>query len=94
MSLVGPRPEVPRYVAAFREDYREILKVRPGITDLASIRYRCEAELLGRSEDPEDEYLRHILPEKIALAKRYVDRRSLLLDVKVILRTLIAVASG
>ena len=72
MSLVGPRPEVRKYVEMFRADYAEILRVRPGITDPASIKYRHEAEILGRAADPEKEYVERILPEKIRLAKEYV----------------------
>jgi lipopolysaccharide/colanic/teichoic acid biosynthesis glycosyltransferase len=87
MSLVGPRPEVPDYVELFRHDYEEILKVRPGITDLASIKYRDEATILGQSENPEEEYIVHILPEKINLAKEYIRRSSLIFDLSVICRT-------
>jgi len=89
MSLVGPRPEVPRYVAMFRADYEEILKVRPGITDPASILYRDESAVLGQAGDPEQEYVRRILPEKIAMAKRYVREQSLATDAAVIFRTLV-----
>ena len=88
MSLVGPRPEVPRYVELFRGDYAEILRVRPGITDLASIRYRDEAAILGAAANPEEEYVRRVLPEKIRLAKEYVERRSLRLDLAIIFGTL------
>jgi lipopolysaccharide/colanic/teichoic acid biosynthesis glycosyltransferase len=88
MSLVGPRPEVRRYVQLFREDYNQILRVRPGITDLASLRYRNEATLLGQSPDPEQEYLKRILPDKINLAKEYVERSSFFFDLSVILKTL------
>jgi lipopolysaccharide/colanic/teichoic acid biosynthesis glycosyltransferase len=88
MSLVGPRPEVRRYVELFREDYNQILRVRPGITDLASLRYRNEATLLGQSPDPEQEYLKRILPDKINLAKEYVERSSFFFDLSVILKTL------
>ena len=59
MSFVGPRPELRRYVELFQQEYVEILKIRPGITDLASLEYRDEAAVLGLSENPEDEYLRH-----------------------------------
>ncbi|MGD0383706.1 MAG: sugar transferase, partial [Thermoguttaceae bacterium] len=88
MSLVGPRPEVPRYVDMFREDYAVILQVRPGITDLASIKYRDEAAILGRAENPEEEYAKRVLPEKIRYAKQYVDKASLLLDFRIILQTI------
>lgn len=84
MSLVGPRPEVPRYVEMFRADYDEILRVRPGITDLASIRYRDEAAVLGNAPDPEAEYVERVLPEKIHLAKQYVRRQSLRLDLAIL----------
>jgi lipopolysaccharide/colanic/teichoic acid biosynthesis glycosyltransferase len=88
MSLVGPRPEVPRYVDMFREDYAVILQVCPGITDLASIKYRDEAAILGRAENPEEEYVKRVLPEKIRYAKEYVDKASLLLDFRIILQTM------
>jgi lipopolysaccharide/colanic/teichoic acid biosynthesis glycosyltransferase len=88
MSLVGPRPEVRKYVEMFRDDYAEVLRVRPGITDPASIKYRNESEILGRSPDPEREYIERILPEKIHLGKEYARNRSLWLDFVIILRTL------
>lgn len=88
MSLVGPRPEVPRYVERFSADYAIILQVRPGITDFASIEYRHENELLQGADDPEEVYLREILPAKIALYRKYLRERSLWLDVKLIFSTL------
>jgi lipopolysaccharide/colanic/teichoic acid biosynthesis glycosyltransferase len=90
MTFVGPRPEVPQYVKLFRQDYEEILEVRPGITDLASIKYRDEAAILGRSQNPEQEYVSHILPEKIELAKEYIKHSSLLFDLRLIVRTLLS----
>jgi len=87
MSLVGPRPEVRPYVELFRKDYEEILQVVPGITDLASVQYRDEAEALGRYENPESAYVGHVLPEKINLAKEYIRRSSLLFDITLILKT-------
>ena len=89
MSFVGPRPEVRRYVELFREDYEDILRVLPGITDLASLKYRHEAEMLGRCENPEEAYVRQILPEKIKLAKEYVRKASLRFDIALILKTLL-----
>jgi lipopolysaccharide/colanic/teichoic acid biosynthesis glycosyltransferase len=89
MSLVGPRPEVPYYVELFRNDYQEILRVRPGLTDLASLKYSDEAALLGRAEDPEEEYIRRLLPDKIELAKEYLRRSSLFFDIRLILDTAI-----
>jgi lipopolysaccharide/colanic/teichoic acid biosynthesis glycosyltransferase len=87
MSLVGPRPEVPTFVQLFRNDYEEILQVYPGITDLASLKYRDEAALLARSKNPEQEYVEHVLPDKIKLAKEYVKKSSFLFDLVLILRT-------
>ena len=93
MSIVGPRPEVRRYVELFREDYEEILTVRPGITDLASLKYRDEAAILGASPDPEAMYVKYILPEKVSLGKEYVRRSSLTFDLILIFKTL-ATLSG
>jgi lipopolysaccharide/colanic/teichoic acid biosynthesis glycosyltransferase len=88
MSLVGPRPELPRFVELFRREYAEILTVRPGITDLASLKYQDEAKLMGQFTNPEEEYVRSILPDKIRLAKEYIDRSSIFFDLSLILRTL------
>ncbi len=87
MSLVGPRPEVAKYVELYRPGFEEILTVRPGITDLASLKYRNEEAYLGRFENPEEEYIRSLLPEKIELGREYVRRSSFLLDLELILRT-------
>ncbi|HXK55433.1 MAG TPA: sugar transferase [Gammaproteobacteria bacterium] len=93
MSIVGPRPEVPRYVALYpAEIKRVVLSVRPGITDLASIEYRNENTILGNAENPERAYIEQIMPVKLGYCRQYVEQRSLLLDLKIILRTLIAVA--
>ena len=89
MSLVGPRPEVPRYVGLFRRDYEAVLKVRPGLTDLASLKYRDEASLLGRSDCPETEYLERVLPDKIRLAKEYIEKASFSYDLTLIFKTLV-----
>ena len=88
MSFVGPRPEVRQYVELFREDYAEILRIAPGITDLASLKYRNEAQLLAQAVNPEYAYIHHILPEKIILAKEYTRRASVLFDLRVIRDTL------
>jgi lipopolysaccharide/colanic/teichoic acid biosynthesis glycosyltransferase len=87
MSVVGPRPELRQYVDSFRDDYSEILTVRPGITDPASLKFRDEASLLGRSEDPLDMYVKFILPQKVDLAKQYARQASLQSDVVVIVKT-------
>ena len=92
MSLVGPRPEVPRYVALYPAALREkVLSVRPGITDFASIEYRDESTLLARSADPERTYRELILPTKLALQARYVDRSGLGTDLVLIGRTVWAI---
>ena len=88
MSLVGPRPEVAPYVALFPTDYEELLAVRPGITDPASIAYRDEEGLLAASADPEREYLERILPEKLRLSREYLASASLAADMRVLARTL------
>lgn len=89
MSLVGPRPEVPRYVALYPAELRElVLSVRPGITDLASLEFRHESELLARAADPEREYVEVVMPQKLALAARYVQTASLAQDLRLITRTL------
>ncbi|RVU43431.1 hypothetical protein EOE66_21070 [Rubrivivax rivuli] len=94
MSLVGPRPEVPRYVAHYPPAWRErLLSVRPGITDFASVRYRDENELLARAENPEREYIDVVLPAKLHYALRYVENPSLTSDLRVLgltLRTVFA----
>jgi len=86
MTLVGPRPEVPQYVNLFRHDYEEILRARPGLTDLASLKYRDEAPLLAVA-DPEQEYIKSILPDKIALAKEYVRQSSFSFDLLLMVKT-------
>jgi lipopolysaccharide/colanic/teichoic acid biosynthesis glycosyltransferase len=93
MSLVGPRPEVRHYTEVFRQDYEDILKVRPGITDLASIKYRDEVEVLGKSGNVEEEYVGRVLPDKIRLAKEYCEESSLFFDLILILRTFIRLAA-
>jgi len=88
MSFVGPRPEVRRYVELFRYDYEEILRIRPGITDLATMKYRDEEVLLTQFGNPEEEYLKRILPDKIRLAKEYLVRSSFFFDLTLITKTL------
>ena len=89
MSFVGPRPEVPRYVAIYPASMREkVLSVRPGITDIASLEFRNESELLAKAQDPEREYTDVVLPAKLKLAAQYVDSASLATDVRLIARTL------
>jgi lipopolysaccharide/colanic/teichoic acid biosynthesis glycosyltransferase len=91
MSLVGPRPEVARYVEMFEQDYRKILSVRPGITDFAAIEYRDEERILAASPDPEAAYRDSVLPAKIVLYHRYLRERSLSTDFAILARTFLAV---
>jgi lipopolysaccharide/colanic/teichoic acid biosynthesis glycosyltransferase len=88
MSLVGPRPEVPRYVSEYPEEAKLIIfSIRPGITDFASIEFKDENAILASSANPEKEYIENILPRKIYHYKKYVRERSFWLDVVLIYRT-------
>jgi len=89
MSLVGPRPEVPKYVELYTEKQRRVLKVKPGITDLASIRYRNENELLGKSDNPEELYINTIMPDKLNLNLQYIDKSNIFFDIYIIIKTVI-----
>ncbi|MET0982200.1 MAG: sugar transferase [Telluria sp.] len=94
MSLVGPRPEVARYVACYPPRERElVLSVKPGVTDWASILYKDENAILGQALDPEQAYIDTILPAKLAYYVRYVHERSFWVDLRIIVRTLRAIAS-
>jgi lipopolysaccharide/colanic/teichoic acid biosynthesis glycosyltransferase len=88
MSLVGPRPEVEEYVKLYEKDYREILKRRPGITDVSSIIFREEEAVLKNQIDPEGYYKEILLPEKIRLSKEYIENSSFLYDLKLVLNTI------
>ncbi|BAL97483.1 sugar transferase [Rubrivivax gelatinosus] len=88
MSLVGPRPEVPRYVEFYPPELRErVLSVRPGITDPVSLAYADESELLARAADPEREYVEVLLPRKLQAAAAYAERATLWTDLGVLLRS-------
>jgi len=94
MSLVGPRPEVPKYVDCYPPEIRKIVfSVRPGITDQASIEFRDEANYLSRSADPEQTYVKEVLPIKLGYYTRYVESRSFLGDIRIICKTILAVLS-
>jgi len=88
MSLVGPRPEVRKYVNLYTEEQMNVLSVRPGITDMASILYRNENELLGSVDDPEQYYRDVIMKDKLCINLDYIKRCSLLYDMKLILTTI------
>lgn len=92
MSLVGPRPEVPEYVAYYSPKSKEIVfSARPGITDLASVKFRDESTILARSDNPEHAYIHKVLPKKLALCRYYVKHQSLCFDMAIIFKTLKAV---
>lgn len=93
MSLVGPRPEVPRYVAAYDAEQRKVLDLRPGITDPASITYYDESDLLAGAPDPETMYLAEVMPEKIRINLEYARRANTLSDLVIILRTILRIAN-
>lgn len=87
MSLVGPRPEVRKYVDMYTSEQVHVLDVRPGITDMASIRYRNENELLEMAEDPDEYYVRVIMPDKLRINLEYVNSHSFWFDIKLIFQT-------
>jgi len=91
MSLVGPRPEVQQYVEMFKDRYRKVLTVRPGITDLASIHFRNEEEILASSTEPLKEYAERILPAKLDLAEQYIRTRTIFRDVSILFHTAAAI---
>jgi lipopolysaccharide/colanic/teichoic acid biosynthesis glycosyltransferase len=91
MSIVGPRPEVKKYVDMYSEEQRKVLSVRPGLTDYASIEYSRESELLGKAADPEKVYVEEVMPAKLALNMNYIREKNLLTDVKIIFRTFIKI---
>jgi lipopolysaccharide/colanic/teichoic acid biosynthesis glycosyltransferase len=88
MSLVGPRPEVRKYVELYNDAQKKVLQVKPGITDYASIEYSDENAILELSEDPEKFYIHTIMPEKLKLNLRYIEQQSIWTDIKIILKTL------
>lgn len=88
MSLVGPRPEVRRYVNLYTHEQKKVLEVKPGITDYASLEYFSENELLAKSSDPESTYIKEVMPSKLELNKKYIEEAGMLTDFKIILRTL------
>lgn len=94
MSFVGPRPEVPKYVELYTPYQRQVLLVRPGITDYASIAYRNENDLLAGAPNPEAMYIKQIMPDKIELNMKYLREISPLADIRLILKTIVAVIKG
>lgn len=88
MSLVGPRPEVRKYVDLYNEEQLKVLNVKPGITDYASLEYFSENELLAKSSEPEKTYIEEVMPAKLLLNKKYISEANVVTDVKIILRTI------
>jgi lipopolysaccharide/colanic/teichoic acid biosynthesis glycosyltransferase len=88
MSLVGPRPEVKKYVDLYTDEQKKVLSVKPGITDYASIVYYNENEVLEKSENPEETYIREIMPHKLQLNQKYIAEKNLLIDIKIIFQTI------
>lgn len=87
MSLVGPRPEVRKYVDMYNTEQKKVLTVKPGITDYASIEYSNENELLGKAQDPEKVYIEEIMPAKLKLNLKYIAEQGVATDIKIILKT-------
>lgn len=88
MSIVGPRPEVRKYVDLYNEEQKKVLSVRPGLTDYASLEYINENEILGKASDPEKVYIDEIMPAKLQLNLRYIQEQGLMTDLKIIFRTI------
>jgi len=88
MSLVGPRPEVRKYVALYNSEQLKVLQAKPGITDYASLEYFSESELLAESVNPEETYISEIMPAKLALNNKYISEQNAFTDVLIILRTI------
>lgn len=93
MSFVGPRPEVGKYVKLYTAEQMRVLSVKPGLTDLASLEFINENELLGRAEKPEDYYVKVIMPAKLRLNLEYIEKQSFLFDLKIIGKTLLKILS-
>lgn len=93
MSIVGPRPEVRKYVELYNDEQKKVLSVRPGITDYASIEYINENEILGKSSNPEETYIKEVMPAKLLLNLKYINNNSLYNYFKIIFKTLLKIIS-
>ena len=87
MSLVGPRPEVRKYVDMYNDEQKKVLEVKPGITDYASLEYFDENEVLAKSDNPEQTYINEVMPHKLELNMKYIDNNNLLIDIGLIFKT-------
>lgn len=88
MSLVGPRPEVRKYVDMYSAEQMRVLSVQPGITDFASLEYINENDLLAKSSNPEETYIKEVMPAKLTLNMKYINTKSLAVDLKIIFDTI------
>lgn len=88
MSVVGPRPEVPKYVAMYNDEQKKVLNIKPGITDYASIEYANENDILAKAANPEEEYINTIMPAKLKLNLKYISEMGLGTDIGIIFRTI------
>lgn len=93
MSLVGPRPEVRKYVDLYNQEQQKVLSVKPGITDYASIAYINENEVLGKSSNPEKNYIEEVMPSKLKLNLKYIEEKSVITDIKIIFKTIAKIIS-
>ncbi len=91
MSIVGPRPELRKYVNCYNSEQMRVLSVKPGITDYASLKYHKENELLGKSANPEKEYIEVIMPDKLTLNLKYINNKSLIGDTFIIIQTIVKI---
>lgn len=91
MSLVGPRPELKKFVDLYSSEQRKVIEVKPGITDYASIKFRNENELLAGKTDPVEFYIEQIMPVKLELNLKYIQNQSFLLDIKIVYQTIISI---
>jgi len=89
MSLVGPRPEVPKYVALYNNEQKKVLSIRPGITDMASLRYKDENDILGKVDNPEEYYINVIMKDKLSLNLEYIEKSNVFFDIYLIVKTII-----
>ena len=91
MSFVGPRPEVRKYVEMYNDEQKKVLSVRPGITDYTSIKYRNENDILAKSKNPEQTYIKEIMPAKLELNLKYIREKSTITDLKIIFKTILKI---
>ena len=94
MSLVGPRPEVPKYMAYYQDEWQEVLSVRPGITDYATLQFRDEESVLKEAKDVEKAYIEVVLPIKLDLSIKYIENKTIWLDLKIIFLTVWSITLG